>query len=89
MYLFSWNFIQFKKKNAHQSAKFQTFDCSGEISANILLGRLLLLKLYKISAKEVQELRLMILKSSENVGEKSVFCFKKDKNLLNFDLSIK
>ena len=41
-------------KRAHQSAKFQTFDCSGEISPNLYFDRLLLLKVYKISATKVQ-----------------------------------
>ena len=41
-------------KGAHQSAKFQTFGCSGEISPNLYFDRLLLLKVYKISAKKVQ-----------------------------------
>ena len=42
-------------KEAHQSAKFQkNFDCSGEISPNLYFDRLLLLKVYKISAKKVQ-----------------------------------
>ena len=39
---------------AHQSAKFQTFDCSGEISPNLYFDRLLLLKVCTISAKRVQ-----------------------------------
>ena len=37
-------------KRAHQSAKFQTFDCSRQISPNFYFDRLLLLKVYKISA---------------------------------------
>ena len=41
-------------KGAHHSAKFQTFDCSGEISPNLYFDRLLLLKAYKISAEKVQ-----------------------------------
>ena len=41
-------------KGAHKSAKFQNFDCSGEISPNLYFNRLLLLKVYKISAKKVQ-----------------------------------
>ena len=41
-------------KGAHQSAKFQIFDCSGEISPNLYFDRLLLLKVYKISGKKVQ-----------------------------------
>ena len=39
---------------AHQSAKFQIFDCSREISPNLLFDRLLLLKVYKIAAKKAQ-----------------------------------
>ena len=38
-------------KGAHQSAKLQTFDCSRKISPNLYFDRLL--KVYKISAKEV------------------------------------
>ena len=38
----------------HQSAKFQTFDCSREISPNLYFDRLLLLQVYKISAKKVR-----------------------------------
>ena len=41
-------------KGAHQSAKVQTFDCSGEILPNLYFDSLLLLKVYKISAKKVQ-----------------------------------
>ena len=41
-------------KGAHQSAKFQTFDWSGKISPNLYFDRLLLLKIYKTSAKNVQ-----------------------------------
>ena len=37
-------------KGAHQSAKFQTFDCSRKISPNVYFDRLL--KLYKILAKK-------------------------------------
>ena len=39
-------------KRAHQSAKFQTFDCSRQISPNFYFDRLLLLKVYKISARK-------------------------------------
>ena len=41
-------------KWAHQSPKFQVFDCSRKISPNIYFDRLLLLKVYKISIKNVQ-----------------------------------
>ena len=51
-------------KGAHRSAKFQTFDCSGEISPNLYFDRLLLLKVYKVSAKKnMKEICLMIPKS--------------------------
>ena len=52
-------------KAAHQSAIFQTFDCSGEISPNLYFDRLLLLKVYKISGEKVQRnyIYIMILKS--------------------------
>ena len=41
-------------KGAHESAEFQNFDCSGESSPNLYFNRLLVLKVYKISAKKVQ-----------------------------------
>ena len=76
-------------KGAHQSAKFQTFDFSGEISLNLYFDRLFLLKVYKISANQVQQLCLMIRKSGAKFEEKTIFSFKNEKNLVNFDLSIK
>ena len=39
-------------EGTHDSAKFQTFDCSGEISPNLYFDRLLFLKVYKVSAKK-------------------------------------
>ena len=42
-------------KEVYQSAIFQTFDCSGEISPNLYFDRLLLLKAYKILAKKYRE----------------------------------
>ena len=40
---------------AHQSAKFQTFDCLGEISPNFYFDRFLLLRVSKIRAKKIQK----------------------------------
>ena len=40
-------------KRTHQSAKFQTFGCSDQISPNLYFDRLLLLKVNKISVKKV------------------------------------
>ena len=41
-------------KGANQSAKFQNFNYSREISPNLYCDKLLLLKVYKISAKKVE-----------------------------------
>ena len=77
-------------KGAHHSAKFQTFDCSGELPPNLYFDRLLSLKVYKGLAKKSMEKKcLMIRKSGAKFEEKLLFCFKNDKNLLNFDLSTK
>ena len=47
---------------------------------------LLLLKVYKASAKKSMEgLYLMIPKSSAKFEEKLIFCLKNDKNQVNFD----
>ena len=40
------------RKENHQSAKFQTFECSREIWLNLFFDRILLLQLYKISVKK-------------------------------------
>ena len=73
-------------KGAYQRAKSQTFDCSGKIPPNLYFDRLLLLKVYKISAKKVQRscMYFLILKSDAKFEEKSIYCFKNDKNLVNF-----
>ena len=42
-------------KGVRQSAKVQNLDCSVGISPNLYFDRLLLLKVYKISAKKVQK----------------------------------
>ena len=60
-------------KRVHQSVKFHTFDCSCEISPSLYFERLLLLKVYKISAKKIiEELCLVTL----------IYCFKKTDILL-------
>ena len=77
-------------KGAHHSAQFQTFDCSGEISPNLYFDRLLLLKVYKVSAKKsMEEICLIIPKSGAKFEEKLIFCFRNDKNFVDFDLSTK
>ena len=78
-------------QGAHQSAKFQTFDCSGKISPNLYFDRLLLLRVYRGSAKKKYggNKFLMIPKSHAKFEEKLTFCFKNDKNLANFDQSTK
>ena len=69
-------------KGAHQSATFQTFDYSREISPHLYLDRLLLLKVYKFHLKSTEELCLVTLKSDVKFEEKPFCCFKNDKNLV-------
>ena len=52
--LFQLKLCMIQTKGAPQKAKFQTFDCSREISPNLYFNSLLLLKVYKILAKKVQ-----------------------------------
>ena len=54
---------------AYQSRKFQTFDCSSEISPNLYFDRLLLLEVCKISAKKVKR----TLKSDAKLKKKKRF----------------
>ena len=54
-------------KGVYQSAQFQTFDCSGEISPNLYFDRLLLLKKYKISAKKVERNYIYIDRVMQNL----------------------
>ena len=86
--LFSLKLYMIWTKGANKSAKFQTFNCSRKISPNLYFDRLLLLKVYKISAKKnTEELCLMTLKSDANSEEKLICSFKNDKNLVNYDPS--
>ena len=50
-------------KGAHQTAKFQTFDCSRKISPNLYFDRLL--KVYKILAKKYKKTDLSLKKWQE------------------------
>ena len=64
-------------KGTHQSAKFRTFDCSREISPNLYFDRILLLKVYKISAKKsMEELCPITLKNNAKFEEKLICCSK-------------
>ena len=69
-------------KGAHQSAKFQTFDCSRKISPNLYFDGLL--KVYKILAKKY---RGVTLKIDAKFEEKLICCLKNDKNSVKFDPS--
>ena len=77
-------------KAAHQSAKFQTFDCSGEISPNWYFDRLLLLKVYKISANKVQRSYVLWYWRVMETLKKSRMLIQALKSLqnLNFDCSL-
>ena len=85
--LFKLKFYMIFTKVTHVSAQFQIFDCSGEILPNFYFDRLLLLKVYKISAKKVQRSYVSMLKSDAKFEEKPICCLKNDKNLVNFDPS--
>ena len=57
---------------------------------NLYFDRLLLLEVYKVSAKKsMEEICLMIRKSDVKFEGKLIFCFKNDKNLVNFGPSTK
>ena len=73
------------KKRTHQSAKFQTFDCSCEISPDLYFDRLLFLKIYKISAKKYRGVILMTLTSDAKFEEKLTCGLQNDmRNMENF-----
>ena len=57
-------------KAVHQSAKSQTFDCSREILPNLYFDKLLLLKIYKISAKKSRDGLCVIALKSDGKFEK-------------------
>ena len=54
LYFFSWNFTWFLQKEPIKVQNFRKISSSGKISPNLYFDRLLLLKVYKISAKKVQ-----------------------------------
>ena len=83
--LFQLKLYMIWTKGAHQSAKFQTFECSRNISPNLYFDRLLNIQ-YKILAEKVctEELHFMTLKTNAKFVEKLICCFKNDRNLVNF-----
>ena len=77
-------------KGAHQSAIFQTFDCSHKISPNLYFNTLLLLKVCKILAKKVytEELCLMTLKTDAKFEVKLTYGLENNmKNMANLQQS--
>ena len=83
LYLFSWNFILSWRRGPIRVPYFRLL-----ISPNLHLVWILLLKVYKISAKKsTEELCFMTLKIDAKFEEKLICCFKTDKNLVNFDPS--
>ena len=80
---FSWHFILFWRSEPIRVPNFRF-----SISPNLHLDWILLLKVYKISAKtSTEELYLMTLKIDATFEEKLICCFKTDINLVNFYLS--
>ena len=55
-------------KGAHQGAKFQTFDCSREISPSLYFDGLFLLKVYK---------ELCFMKLKNDAKKKQILLFQK------------
>ena len=64
------------RKGAHQSVKFQTFDCSSEISPNLYFYTFVLLKVYKILFTKEQR-SLVILKNDSKFEKKISLLFRK------------
>ena len=64
-------------KVAHQSAKFQTFNCTDEISPNLYFDRLLLLKVYKISAEKYRGVMSHDTEEWCKIWRKDNFLFQK------------
>ena len=62
-------------KGAHQSAKFQTFDCSRKISPNLYFDRLL--KVYKILAKKYRGVMSHDLEDWREIWRKTDLFFQK------------
>ena len=75
---------------AHQSAKFQTIDCSCEVSPGemcFLIG-LFYWKYIKFRLRiYTDELCLMALKSDAKFKEQLIYWFNTNKNMVNVDLS--
>ena len=77
-------------KAAAPQCKISDFWLLRWFSPNLYFDRLLLLKVYKVSAKtSMEKICLMIRKSGAKFEENLIFCSKNGKNLRNFDLSTK
>ena len=78
----------FYNKSSSKCKISDFFGCSGKNSPNLYFDRLLLLKVYKISAEKVQRSYVSwYWKSDVKFEEKLICCFKNEKNLVDFDLS--
>ena len=64
-------------KRAHKSAKFQTFDFPREISPNFYFYRLLLLKIYKISARKYRGVIAHLTEAWCNIWRNTNLLFQK------------
>ena len=89
LHFFSWNW--FGPKEPIKVQNFRLSTAHVKFHQNVYFDRLILLKVYKILAKKIytEELWFMNLKIEAKFGEKLVFCFKNNRNLVNFDLSTK
>ena len=76
-------------KGAHQSAKFQTSNCSGEISPICTLIDSICWKYKKFQLKKYSGVMSHDTEEWCKIWRKTFFFFKNDKNLVNFDPSTK
>ena len=87
--LFSWNFTWFLQKEPIKVQYFRLLTAQVKFHQICTLIGSFCWKYIKFQLKKVQRsyIYLMILKSDAKFEEKLIFCFKNDKNLVNFDLS--
>ena len=73
-----WKFTKFLMWCLFETTS-QTFNCSGEILTNLCFDLLLLLKVYKISAKKYKGVVSRDTEDRCKIWRKTDFCFKNDK----------
>ena len=86
LYFFSWNSIWFLQKEPTTVQNFRLLTVQVKLhQICILIGCFC----WKYIWNSMDEICLMIPKSGAKLEQKLIFCFKNDKNLVNFDPSTK